>query len=281
MKEEQREAMIRIHAFENVSFNPEKRIEQFIKDYSTYENRIIELCDEYGEDRIRATETLFNKAIDYLHAQSRCLSWAITGPAKFPVARNEKRLNICENKLNAFIEFADYLESVFKKKAKRAETPETQKEKWQKEIDYRKSLQEAMKAFNKDMKKDFVKAYNALPEELKEEVEALQRIWGKDSPLVNLGGYHLSNNLANIKRLEQQIASIDKVREVAEGFTFTGGRVEFDEQEIRWNIFFDDIPEAEQRNKLKHNGFKWSPKRKAWTRGAKTMSRERLFSLLS
>ena len=46
----------------------------------------------------------------------------------------------------------------------------------------------------------------------------------------------------------------------------------FNAEEIRWNIFFDDIPNQERREKLKRNGFKWSPRRQAWTRGAKTMS---------
>ena len=59
--------------------------------------------------------------------------------------------------------------------------------------------------------------------------------------------------------IEEQKAAILKIRA-------------FDGDEIRWNISFDSIPEADMRTKLKSHGFKWSPRRQAWTRGAKTMS---------
>lgn len=91
---------------------------------------------------------------------------------------------------------------------------------------------------------------------------------------IGFEAYELRNNLANIKRLEEQIQQIDRAREVKadSGFEFEGGRVEFDSEEIRYNIFFDDIPEQELRSKLKTYGFKWSPRRSAWTRGAKTIN---------
>jgi hypothetical protein len=35
---------------------------------------------------------------------------------------------------------------------------------------------------------------------------------------------------------------------------------------MRIQLRFDDIPPAETREKLKRNGFRWSPSQKAWQR---------------
>lgn len=58
------------------------------------------------------------------------------------------------------------------------------------------------------------------------------------------------------------------------------GSVEFDCDEIRYNIFFDKRPEPEMREKLKWHGFKWSPCRGAWTRGAKRISIDTIKNIL-
>lgn len=88
--------------------------------------------------------------------------------------------------------------------------------------------------------------------------------------------------MANIKRLESQIDQINKFRDKnVDDYVFEGGHVEYDPEEIRFNIFFDDKPDEETRSRLKSRGFKWSPRRGAWTRGAKTITMKTIKELLS
>ena len=154
---------------------------------------------------------------------------------------------------------------MLKRIVRRNETQDDKKAKWTAQIEALKSKQDMMKSVNALIRKGKIKeaeelAGGKLP----------QDFMGR----IGFPAYELRNNLANIKRLEAQVKQIDIVRQnkAESGFEFAGGRVEFDPAEIRYNIYFDDIPAEELRSKLKSRGFKWSPKRGAWTRGAKTIS---------
>ena len=84
--------------------------------------------------------------------------------------------------------------------------------------------------------------------------------------------------------MERQVAAVERMSAKPQeemSFSFGGGRVEYDAEEIRFNIFFDEKPEAEMRANLKKRGFKWSPKRGAWTRGAKTIRVSDLKTILT
>ncbi len=79
--------------------------------------------------------------------------------------------------------------------------------------------------------------------------------------------YQLAYALAEIKRLKSRIEELEKKEDTDyRGWEFDGGKVVFDKEENRIRILYDDKPDEETRNKLKHNGFKWSPKNKAWQR---------------
>ncbi len=105
-----------VRAYSNTSFMPEKRA---LRECQYYD----EICDELNatgkEWAIERFTRLFEK---YLSSQSRCASWAIVGPARFPVARMEKYNRWAHN---ALTEMTDYIEKVRKPK------PEPRKE-----IDY-------------------------------------------------------------------------------------------------------------------------------------------------
>lgn len=48
--------------------------------------------------------------------------------------------------------------------------------------------------------------------------------------------------------------------------TFDGGKVSLCYSDERIRIYFDEIPDADVRAKLKGEAFKWSPKNQAWQR---------------
>ena len=117
----------------------------------------------------------------------------------------------------------------------------------------------------------------------KEEAEKKYNITLERNWFGNYGfeSFELRNNLVNIKRLEDQVKTIDACREKSGlNFEFTGGKVEYDADEIRYNIFFDEKPDEIMRIKLKSHGFKWSPRRGTWTRGAKTIRLETIKQIL-
>ena len=271
--QEMKEAIIATNAFNNVSFNPEIRIERFANDF---ENTIFEIsnkCNNYGIPSERFIEKCFKLAMDYLHAESRCVSWAIAGPANFPVARNEKRVNSSMDKLNRYVEFCENIEKTLKRITRKSETEDDKKNKWLERIEVLKNRQEMMKDVNSMIRKGLIKEA-----EEKYNITLKPNYWGN----VGFESYQLRNNLATIKRLEEQVKQIDLVREnkAETGFKFNGGSVEFDCDEIRYNIFFDKRPEPEMRAKLKLHGFKWSPCRGAWTRGAKTIRIDTIKNIL-
>ena len=267
--DEKKKAIIETSAFYNTSFDPEKRIKSFADDFESEQKEIIELCTKYGVDAEKFLDKHFRLTMDYLNSESRCASAAVVGFAKFPVERMEKRTNSAMNKLSRLCYFVNTFEKKLIKITRPKETQDDKKAKWTAQIEELKALQETMKKANALLRKKDIDGIIALVGE--EKARELQKPdWAGRLGFVD---FELRNNLANIKRLESQVAEIDKMRErEMSDFTFSGGKVEYDPEEIRFNIFFDDKPSEEIRTKLKSRGFKWAPRRGAWTRGAKTIS---------
>ena len=79
--------------------------------------------------------------------------------------------------------------------------------------------------------------------------------------------YELTNNNAEIKRLQKRIAEITRNREVGfTGWKFEGGEAVINTELNRLQLVFDERPTAEQCAVLKHTGFHWSPREGAWQR---------------
>lgn len=260
-------------AFNNVSFTPEKRGASFAAEFNSENSRIKYLCIKYDINPAGFLDKHEELAKSYLNAESRCASWAITGPANFPVRTMEKRANYAHYHLSRLCTFRENVEKTLIRLTRHKETEDDKKIKWQREIDILKLRHNLMKEVNALVRKGQIK-----------EAETLCGFKLKPDSLGRVGfpAYKLQNNLSNIHRLEKQIKMIDRVREnkADSGFSFAGGRVDFDAQEIRYNVFFDEKPNEELRSKLKSRGFKWSPKRGAWTRGAKTINVNIIKSIL-
>ena len=268
------DAIIARNAFYATSFDPEKRSKDFADDYLSFAESIIRFCQAHEIDPETTINRHFTLTMNYLNAHARCLSSMITGPANFPVARNKRNLEQADNRLSELRWFMDNYQKRLIKSITPKETPDDQKAKWIAQIAELQAKQDMMKDVNKmirnGQKTDAEQKYN-----IKIEKDFL----GNEG----FGQYKLTNNLATIKRLQAQVAKIDETREqkAETNFDFPGGRVEFDASEIRYNIFFDKIPDIEMRSAIKSRGFKWSPTRSAWTRGAKTLNIEVLKSTLS
>lgn len=127
-----------------------------------------------------------------------------------------------------------------------------------------KALQETMKTVNAYWRKfgTCVGApgiTEAQAKKLDENIATTRYSWEKQP----FSSYELTNNNANIKRLES------KVKEVGKGFSgweFNGGYAEANTELDRLQLFFDERPDEQQRAVLKSNGFKWAPSQEAWQR---------------
>lgn len=84
------------------------------------------------------------------------------------------------------------------------------------------------------------------------------------------GDFELSSLRGKIKRIQARLADLDKLQAAAQQpdntTKFDGGEIVRNAEENRLQILFDEIPDADTRDALKSNGFRWSPRNKAWQR---------------
>lgn len=122
-----------------------------------------------------------------------------------------------------------------------------------------------MKAVNAYYRKH--KTLEGCPELTAEQVEkvkaAMSQDWCKDP--VPFPSYLLTNNNANIRRVRQRIEDLSHKAEFV-GWTFPGGEAKINEAENRLQLIFADKPDADTRQALKSEGFKWAPSQGAWQR---------------
>jgi hypothetical protein len=129
-----------------------------------------------------------------------------------------------------------------------------------------KAAQEKMKAVNKIIRK---KPFDR---------EALNQLMGCELKAAKLlvpdcfGGtgfapYSLTNNNAEIKRLEGRIKVLtNKKEQGTQEVEINGVKVVQNSDDMRLQLFFDGKPNEEIRKVLKKNAFKWAPSKGAWQR---------------
>ena len=140
-------------------------------------------------------------------------------------------------------------------------------ERLEKKLNGLKELQEKMKAANAYYRKN--KTLDDCPALTQEQIDSLkekmQKDWHyEDKPFAT---YQLSNNNAEIHRIEGRLKKLRAAK--------TEGNIESENEYfriventeiMRLQLFFDGKPEAEVRDILKKNGFRWSRKNNCWQR---------------
>ena len=140
-------------------------------------------------------------------------------------------------------------------------------EKLQSKLETLKVSQEKMKAVNA-----YYRKYETLkdcPYLSAKEIEIVEENFKRYYPLHDkpYPSYLLSNNNAEIRRLEKRIAELSRDKETGfVGWEFDGGEAIANEEECRLQLIFDEKPNEEQRTILKRSGFVWSPTNGAWQR---------------
>lgn len=280
------------HHWNAISHYPERRALSALADLKTmideFAAHLAGLAGRGGQlDEPAEMERYARKAVAahqaYWHALGRCMSSFIVGPSNFPVARAQKRTDTADRRRMEINEHDQAARKAAKRhafphgapgEAIRSDNPEalaliTAK------IDKAQQIQERMKATNKA-----IRGAKGNPERQLAALVAMGYDHGRAAQLlrpdfagrVGFPDYALSNNLANIKRMEARKRELEAMRGAPPKETATvetaAGAVEVVEntEAARIQLIFPDKPDAETRTKLKRHGFRWSPRFGAWQR---------------
>jgi hypothetical protein len=99
--------------------------------------------------------------------------------------------------------------------------------------------------------------------------ETITRLFSQDyAGRVGFPNYALTNNSANIRRLEKRLADLQQAQsDVTTEEEFPGRiRLVDNVEDNRLQMFFAEVPSEAIRRELKSNGFRWSPTTRAWQR---------------
>lgn len=220
---------------------------------------------------------------EYWGAVGRTASWFVTGPSNFPVRQQEKRQATRDRRYAAI---SEHERTACKAARRRAfphgepgdpirsgnpDAPELLREK----IEKAKAKQELMREAN-----GIIRKHRKNPEVCVAELKARlgiaessgRRLLEPDfAGRIGFPDYELRNNLANIKRMEARLTSIERMR--ARGTSETtaetaAGVVQVieDVDAARIQLVFPDKPSPDIRSILKSHGFRWAPSSGAWQR---------------
>ena len=226
-----------------------------------YHEKIDSLLDTYA--RKLAVNMNHGYEID-----ARVPSIMIAGGSNFPVRQKEKQNAARDSNMQEW----QYIQGLLDKIRStgmggiRQDDPQAIP-KLQKKLDGLEKAQETMKAVNAYYRKHGT--LDGCPHLSPENIENLKADMasGWHYEKKPFQSWELSNNNAEIRRVRQRIESLTRASEVAYvGWEFDGGHVEANRDQGRLQVFFDGKPEADARQQLKENGFRWAPSVGAWQR---------------
>ena len=199
-----------------------------------------------------------------------CPSVMITGGSNFPVRKKEKQIAREDAHMEEYkkIEYIkEQIENIAYGKEIIKSGDEDAIEQLQDKIEKLERTQELMKAVNAYYRKHkTVEGCPDISEEMAKTIATnMKNSWRADPKPFE--SYVLTNNNQNIRsakaRLENLIAAKESGNKEVENEHY---KLVENTEIMRIQFLFDGKPEAEVRDVLKSNGFKWSPKNSAWQR---------------
>ena len=246
------------NAYANASFDPEKRTEADIQAFS---QELEADLQELGSANNYEVKYIKHLSL-WLARKARVLSWMITGPANFPVARNQKA---CASTDKAWEEFRTWRKRYIKRaNAVRTKSPEEEIDLALAELDKEKTFHEMLLIVSKILrtKETPIEKFNKIKEQTTFEDKVIYSLfepWSCSSSLT-------SSN-AKIKRLADKLKVMrSRVtrKESFEPITFDGGTITIENDRVC--IRHDSKPEKEVRLTLGKSGFHWSSHWSCWCR---------------
>ena len=281
-----------------ISFDPDARAERDIKQwgeifYSLY-NSLSEEAKKQGV--LEAYNTAFDNGYtallklekEIIATRSKTFSTAITGGAGITekqVSTNEKRMRQQSEKSELWNQKYDKLHKLLEKIAKNKpadlyeegdvikSTDNNATTKLQQKL---KMLQDkktmlkngvvAAKEYQKNKDLSVFKKYNIDKETTDTIVNHIDN-GGKPTEKEMYNWFTMPYLNRDIKEVEKRIAILEKNQaKGTDEILIEGGKIVYNGEAQRLQIFFDGIPSKEVREALKANAFKWAPTAKAWQR---------------
>jgi len=255
-------------AFYWTSFSPDKRGDTArVEFYNIMLQDVQEIEISADAQTIEAYKKRFEQFfVSWLNANSKCASSMITGPANFNVRKHEKANNSERNHYNAFMLWREKAKKAINRQAKPVKTFSSELERYKAELEGMKKNHELMKEGNKRIKQ-------ALKDKINIDAYLIETFNIPNHMLdwTYKFGFGLTNNNANMKRVEERIKLMERKEQNAANVgsqetRYNGFDLIMNHEADRIQIKHDSRPSAEVITKLKKNGFKWSPSQGVWQR---------------
>lgn len=250
--------------------------------YRSTVDKAYDIADKVAEKRPEEAERAYRLAVryakkmaDYYNREASigmmCPSVMISGAGNFPVRKKKRQVAAWEKNYQFYEETQKILgkiESTLEGSGIIKSDDERAVEKLKEKLEDMKTLQEQMKAANRAIRLKDTEAGDDALREMGYSEEAIKELRKPDyCGRVGYPDYALSNNNANIHRVEERIKKLKTIKERGcseqEYETF---KVVENTEAMRYQIIFDGKPDAEVRTLLKNGGFKWAPSQGAWQR---------------
>ena len=281
-----------------LSFDPKGRAQ---REQESFGNSIAELYTSNLEQAkqtgaLEAYNDAFDKGYSYIlknylemvSIRARTFSTAITGGAGITerkIASNEKLMRSEHERLQKHIDLQEKLQEILAKIAKN--TPADQYEEGDvikstdnnaitklqqklKMLQDRKTMLKngvvAAKEYQKSKDISVFKQYNIDSETTEQIINHIDK-GGKPTEKDMYSWFTMPYLNRDIKEVENRIATLEKNQAKGTDETLIeGGKIVYNGEAQRLQIFFDGIPSKEVREALKSHAFKWAPTAKAWQR---------------
>lgn len=251
-------------------------------EYRSAVDKAYDLADKVGKKKpeeveraYRLAERYSKKMAEYYNKESSigmmCPSVMISGAGNFPVKKKERQVAAWQKNH----EFYQYVQGILEKienilygREIIKSDDERAVEKLEEKLEDLKETQERMKAANKAIRMKDTEAGDDALREMGYSEEAIKQLREPDyCGRLGYPGYLLTNNNANIHRVEERLNRLKEVKEKGSSKQEFGTfKVVENTEAMRYQILFDGKPDAEVRTLLKSNGFKWAPSQGAWQR---------------
>lgn len=200
---------------------------------------------------------------------TRCPSVLISGAGNFPTKKKEKQIAAWDSNYEFYQQTQKILDKIWSVgRGGISSDDENAIPKLQKKLEKLEQSQARMKAINAYYRKN--KTLDGCPELTPEQVDNVREDMENGFGYVGkpFATWQLSNNSTNIRRIKQRIEELQKAAEnpAPDGWTFNGGEVVMNKEMNRVQLMFDDKPDSDTRDMLKHYGFRWAPSVGAWQR---------------
>lgn len=202
----------------------------------------------------------------YLYSRSNVMSAMITGPARFPTARNQKWGQWATNKEDELYSFINRVDR-FIARATRVKTLTSKLSDAKTELQLMESWHLVMKESNKLLKSSLEVALEFLTQQTQNKsiLYGFANNGGHNWWGLGFASFELTNSNARIKSKKELIQKLES-REMLQDVVINGISITVHPDDDRLRINFDGKPSSNVIDKLKSNGFRWSPTNNAWQR---------------